>query len=100
VVQLFDQHVVDDADAAEITDLVEVDNDNDPAPENIVQPGETVANVFEPVWSHTGICYQHATNAHNISALLDFPREVKPKNNKCLSCFSQNRLLLIPSYQC
>ncbi len=34
--------MVNDADAAEIADLVEVDNDNDPTPENIVQPGETV----------------------------------------------------------
>ena len=41
--------MVNDADAAEIADLVEVDNDNDPTPENIVQPGETVADVFEPV---------------------------------------------------
>jgi hypothetical protein len=40
-----------------IADLEEVDNKREPAPEKLIQPGETAAGVFENVRSHTCISY-------------------------------------------
>ncbi len=71
-----DQGPVDATDAAEVSGLgVEVDDDNLPAPKNVVLPGEQVPDIFQAC-GHSGICYRHQTNAQKTSPDIDFPSEV------------------------
>ena len=38
--------------------VVDIDDDNDPAPENVPVPGEqAVQSVMEMEWGHSGLCF-------------------------------------------
>jgi Transposase IS4 len=59
VVERFHRTGLDDEDIVMLTGLIQVDNDSDPAPENI--PRENNNNnecVFADQWGHSGICFR------------------------------------------
>ena len=54
-----------------LQDVVEVDDDNDPAPENVPQRSDNNATVFGE-WGHTGFCHRRMQNTPNSPAKLNF----------------------------
>ena len=44
--------------AVALNGVVDIDNDNEPAPENVPTPGVSATTVLSPEWGHEGICYQ------------------------------------------
>ena len=54
--------------------VVNIDDDNDPAPENVPVPGEqAVQSVLEMEWGHSGLCFQRQENLSKQKAHLHFP---------------------------
>ena len=43
--------------AAALNGVVDIDDNNDPAPENIPTPGVNTNSVLPSEWGHAGICY-------------------------------------------
>ena len=43
---------------AALNGVVDIDDDNDPAPENIPTAGVNTNSVLSSEWGHAGICYQ------------------------------------------
>ena len=43
--------------AAALNGVVDIDNDNEPAPENVLTPGVNTNSVLSSEWGHVGICY-------------------------------------------
>ena len=59
--------------------FVAIDDDNAPAPENVVHPNELINNLFEDEWGHSGICYRRLMGASNCNPRLSsFPTHLKP----------------------
>ena len=56
--------------------VVEIDNDNEPAPENVPTPGVSTTTVLSPEWGHEAICYQHQQSNPNSKAKLADPVDV------------------------
>ena len=56
--------------AAALNGVVDIDNDNEPAPENI--PGMVNDSTFslESEWGHSGICYCHQQNIPSSKAMM------------------------------
>ena len=57
--------IYDADDVALAAGFVAIDDDNAPAPENVVHPNEVINNLFEDEWGHSGICYRRLTGASN-----------------------------------
>ena len=55
-----------------LQDVVEIDDDNEPAPENVPQTSDNNNQVFGE-WGHTGLCYRRMQNIPNNPAKLNFP---------------------------
>ena len=54
--------------------VVDIDDDKDPAPENVPVPGEqAVQSVLETEWGHIGLCFQQQENLSKQKARLHFP---------------------------
>lgn len=68
----------DDEDVQELQGVVEIDNDNDPAPENI--PNNINNECFyKDEWGHSGICNRKIVNgATEHKAFLNFPTSFSP----------------------
>ena len=60
---------ISDGDLAEISDAIGIDNDNEPAPENIPKTNEIINSVFKE-WGHDGICFRRVNDVNNVSAKL------------------------------
>ena len=66
-------------DVALAAGFVAIDDDNAPAPENVVHPNELINNLFEDEWGHSGICYRRLMGASNCNPRLSsFPTQLKP----------------------
>jgi hypothetical protein len=86
VVARINQQFFDDDDLYLLRTLLEVDSDNDPAPENIPPPAETapaatIINnecVYEQEWGHDGICQRRKTNVNNHKPKITFPASFTP----------------------
>ena len=52
--------------------VVEIDNNNEPAPKNVQQTSDNNNQVFGE-WGHTGLCYRHMQNIPSNPAKLNFP---------------------------
>ena len=58
--------------AVALNGVVDIDNDNKPAPENVPTPGVSTTTVLSPEWGHEGICYRHQqSNPNSKSKLAD-----------------------------
>ena len=44
--------------AAALNGVVDIDDNNEPAPENVPTLGVSTTTVLSPEWGHEGICYQ------------------------------------------
>ena len=40
-----------------LVNVVDIDDDNEPIPENIPQPNDVVISPLNKTWGHSGICY-------------------------------------------
>jgi hypothetical protein len=61
--------------------LVEVDNDNNPAPKNVPEAvnNDIGVAVYEPSWqSHDGLCQRVMSGASKSKPQLLFPKSLKP----------------------
>lgn len=58
--------------------FVEIDDDNDPAPENLPLAGEEAQASIFGEWGHPGTCYRRMGIARNQSPNLSFPPGVRP----------------------
>lgn len=63
----------DDIEAA--CALVEIDDDNEPAPENL--PGQTIEQVFGEEWVDVSVCNRRQTNVRNVTPSLNFKKDIK-----------------------
>ena len=55
-----------------LVNVVDVDDDNEPSPENIPQPNDVVLSPLKETWGHSGFCYQQAANMQNHKAKIYF----------------------------
>ena len=55
-----------------LVNVVDVDNNNEPSPENIPQPNDAVLSPLKETWGHSGFCYQRAANMQNYKAKINF----------------------------
>ena len=66
----------DDIDVA--TNLVQTDNDNEPAPENIPSSNDGTDKILNDEWGHDGFCVRRMTNIANANPKIIFPHNVEP----------------------
>ena len=62
-----------------LTGVVDIDDDNEPAPENIPIVNEVNPSILEQAWGHGGICFCHLLNVTNQKEHLHFP--IDPTEN-------------------
>ena len=53
--------------------VVDIDDDNEPAPENVPLQGEASDRVLGTEWGHDGFCYRRSSNLGQHHAQLNFP---------------------------
>ena len=51
-----------------LINVVDVDDDNEPIPENIPQPNDAVISPLNKTWGHSGFCCRQAANRRNHKA--------------------------------
>ena len=56
-----------------LRDIVDIDDDNKPAPENVPQPTDNAARILSMEWGHSGLCFCHVNNLGPHCAHLNFP---------------------------
>ena len=84
--QLIDDEVVGVKDggpqnlAVALNAVVDIDNDNEAAPENVTTPGVSTTTVLSPEWGHEGICYRHQQSNPNSKAKLADTVDVTQNN--------------------
>ena len=61
---------------AALNGVVDIDNNNKPAPENVPAPGVSTTMVLSPEWGHEGICYRHRQSNPNSKAKLADPVDI------------------------
>ena len=62
-----------------LTGVVNIDDDNEPAPKNIPIANEVNPSILEQAWGHDGTCFRHLLNVTNQKACLHFP--IDPTEN-------------------
>ena len=55
-----------------LVNVIDVDDDNEPIPENIPQPNDAVISPLKETWGHSGFCYQQFANMQNHKAKINF----------------------------
>jgi len=69
---------IDLMDMGDLAGVVDIDDDNEPAPENLPGPSQ-VSDVAYQNWGHSGICNRRQAGATNIKAKINiFSRDVIP----------------------
>ena len=66
--------------AVALNGVVDIDDINDPAPENIPTPGVNTNSVLSSEWGHAGICYRQQQSNPNSKAKLSDPVDVTLNN--------------------
>ena len=62
-----------------LRDEVDIDNDNEPSPENVPEQNESSDSPLKTEWGHSGYCYRKTMNFGNHKAKLNF--HVDPTKN-------------------
>ena len=55
-----------------LVNVVDVDDNNEPSPENIPQPNDAVLSPLKGSWGQSGFCYRQAANMQNHKAKINF----------------------------
>ena len=55
-----------------LRDEVDVDDDNEPAPENIPQSTDSTSSPLSAEWGHSGFCYRKSLSMQNSGAKINF----------------------------
>ena len=63
--------------AQNLVDDTMIDDDNEPAPENIPNPNENTDGVFGE-WEHSGSCYRALAGGRRLKARISYPPHIKP----------------------
>ena len=63
-----------------LQDVVDIDNNNEPAPENVPQASEGDTESIFGAWGHTGFCNRRIQNIPNHPAKLNFPLDKMEKD--------------------
>ena len=66
---------------------IEVDDDNEPVPENVPIRGAAAASVFKDWDFYSGVCPRRAEGLDNVGCKISVPIDVKPSNLFCSSYF-------------
>ena len=56
-----------------LRDIVDIDDDNEPAPENVPQPTDNTTRIVSTEWGHSGLCFRRVNNLGPHRARLNFP---------------------------
>ena len=56
-----------------LRDIVDIDDDNEPALENVPQPTDNATRILSMEWGHSGLCFCHVNNLGPHRARLNFP---------------------------
>ena len=56
-----------------LRDIVDIDDDNEPAPENVPQPTDNTTRIVSAEWGHYGLCFHRVNNLGPHHARLNFP---------------------------
>ena len=78
---------VDELNLVEMAPLVEVDNDNDPVPENLPTAPNTGTFDIEEEWGHNGLCHRRKASVTNMQARLSLPSELSPTTLQVFELF-------------
>jgi hypothetical protein len=70
MLQLFASSNEVPSNLAELKAYVQVDDDNNPAPENIASPSNKQNKTIFTGWGHDGMCLRHASNVTDFQAKL------------------------------
>ena len=54
-------------------DIVDIDDNNNPAPENVSQPTDNTTRILSMESGHSGLCFHHVNNLGPHHACLNFP---------------------------
>ena len=54
-------------------DIVDIDDDNEPALENVPQPTDNTTRIVSTEWGHSGLCFRCVNNLGPHHACLNFP---------------------------
>jgi Transposase IS4 len=66
-------------DVIQVMGVLEVDNDNEPAPENVLIPNDiTINDCVYREWGHGGTCFRKMENARDVRASTNFPSQIQP----------------------
>ena len=66
-----------------LCNVVDVDNDNEPAPENMPQSTDPTSSLLNTEWGHSGFCYRKSLTMPNKGAKLYF--HVDPTEDRILT---------------
>ena len=70
---------VNTTDLNQLRGVVDIDDDNEPAPENIPPAAASAQSDIFKGWEHDGVCHRRRLNPNNSRASLkNFPRDVVP----------------------
>jgi len=69
---------VDNSELADLCGVVDIDNDNTPAPENLPTNNNNLP-IYDNNWHHDGSCFRRVLDANNVNATIkNWPRDVIP----------------------
>jgi hypothetical protein len=79
LIQVQSHGQIDHLDLTALSGVVDIDDDNQPLPENIPTTGESVADDIFGEWGHNGICERRKEDAPNRGAKIKkFSTELRP----------------------
>ena len=79
VLDIINAPVVTEDDYATLEGVLEIDDNNSPAPENIPTPGgEQTRGIMNEDWGHNGVCFRRMEQIKNQSAQLKLPMNDVP----------------------
>jgi hypothetical protein len=76
--EIADKEATEESILEALTDVVEIDDDNQPLPENIPNIDETIPSILADNWGHDGICFRKQAEVGQGKARLLF--HVDPKD--------------------
>ena len=78
VVEIMQQSTFDIEDIEAISEHVEVDDDNAPAPENVPAENLVVEEVFDTVWKEINVCNRMKIGLPTQNTSINFPVSLSP----------------------
>lgn len=85
----------DDDDILQVLGELEIDNDNDPAPENRYNINADLTDCkYNTSYGHSGICNRKKENTRNTLPTINFPKVIKPSRIDLFEMFFPKKFLV------